>query len=331
LSAGETKTVTHTFDEESSYENLRGKEAVFTIEVQGVKAVQLPELDDEFAQTLGDFNNMVGLREAIRQQLEQNQNQQYDQDYYDGLINEIIDQASVKYPPHMLDEEVEQFLHNLEHNLERDRLDLTTYLKMRELERDAFIESEVKPAAERRLLRSLVLEEFARQESLEVKNEELQYIYYSAQQQVSEFQKSQAGKRQNAREMANNLAMNTINNIFNQRIMQRLKAIATGRGDEPEEEPDVLDALTGAEFETALAEEAEEVELQAQESDAEASLMEATEPLAVSESGEASAAIGADAAEEEEEAALADLDVEVAAPAEAETDDENPDAGEIAA
>lgn len=316
LSAEETKTVTHTFDEESPYEDLRGTEAEFTIVVQNVKAMKLPELNDEFAQTLGDFENLEKLREAIRQQLEQTSSQQYDQEYFDGLINELVEKATVKYPPHMLEEEIEQFLHGLEHNLERDRLDLNTYLKMREMDRETFIEKEVKPAAERRLLRSLVLEEFARRENVEIKNEELQYIYYNAQQQVSEFQKSRTGKRQNPREMANALAVNTLNSIFNQRIMQRLKAIATGKGDEEEEQVEAAEPVEGEPAMESEATAETQVETAAKEE----------QPAAVEQTGEASPVIGDEAAEEEQSAAEADLPN--AEPPQADLDPDNQIAGE---
>ena len=136
LSENDTKTVAHTFDDESPYEDLRGKEAAFTIVVQGIKELHLPELTDEFAQSLGEFENLEGLRNAVRMQLEQNSSQQYDQKYFDELIGEMVEQATIKYPPHLLDEEVEDFIKGLEKNLERDHLDLETYLKMREMDRD---------------------------------------------------------------------------------------------------------------------------------------------------------------------------------------------------
>lgn len=239
LSASDTKDVPYTFTDESPYEDLRGKEVQFTIKVQNIKEMHLPELNDEFAQTLGEFENLEALQKAVRAQLEQNYAQQYDQDYFDELINDLVEQSTVKYPPHMLEEETEQFLHGVEHNLEHDRLDLDTYLKMREMDRETFMEEEVKPAAQRRLIRSLVLEEFARQEKIAVRNEEIQSIYYNALQQMqqsSQLRKIQAKKQQSAREMANSIAMNTVNSIFNQRLMLRLKAIATGKGDE---EPEV--------------------------------------------------------------------------------------------
>lgn len=268
MSADETKTVTHTFSDETSYEELRGKEAEFTITLQSVKEMHLPELNDEFAQTLGEFETLEDLRKAIRSQLEQNYSQQYDQNWFDTLIDDLVALSTVKYPPHMLDEEMEEFVHGVEHNLEHDHLDLDTYLKMREMDRETFNEQEVKPAAQRRLVRSLVLEEFARQENVEVKGDEIQSIYYNALQQMEQSQQLRqirAKNRQSPREMANSIAMNTVNNIFNARMMTRLKAIATGKGDEVVEEEA---ALPEAEAETPVL--AEEVQMSPVASEAEA-------------------------------------------------------------
>lgn len=253
LSADETKTVVHTFSDESPYEDLRGKEAEFTIEVQNIKEMQLPELNDEFAQMLGEFENLEALRKAVQTQLEQTNSQQYNQNYYDELIGTLVDQATVKYPPHMLEDEIEDFIKGLEHNLEHDHLDLETYLKMREMDRETFIENEVKPAAVRRLERSLVLEEFARQEKVEVRSEEIQSIYESALQQMQAskgLRKMQSKNKQTPRDMANNIAINTVNNIFNQRLMARLKAMATGVEDAPDTE---ITEITTLEEATAAA------------------------------------------------------------------------------
>jgi len=237
MSADEVKTVTHKFDEESSLEDLRGKEAEFTITVQNIKKLTLPELNDEFAQSLGEFETLEGLREVVRQQLEQNYNQQYDQNYFDELIEGLVSEATIKYPPHMLEDEIKEFLHGVQHNLERDRLDLETYLKMRDMDRETFIDTEVKPAATRRLERSLVLEEFARRENIEVKTDEVRSIYFAALQQMqqsTELRKMQSRNKQNSQELANSIAINTVNSMFNQRLMSRLKSLATGQPEEEE-------------------------------------------------------------------------------------------------
>lgn len=306
LSANDTKTVTYTFDDESPYEDLRGKEAEFTIVVDNVKEMTLPELTDEFAQSLGDFENVEAVRGAIRTQLEQNISQQYEQDYFDGLVEELVGKAEVKYPPHMLEEEIHQFIHSVEHNLEHDRLDLETYLKMRDMDRETFIETEVKPAAEKRLVRSLVLEEFARRENINVKNEEIQAIYYSALQQTeqsSELKQIRTRNKQSTQDMANSLAMNTVNNIFNRRLMSRLKALATGVS---EEEDETLEEMI--ESETAAAVEDVEIEGVLEEADtAVEGLLDAVSDTAVGEGGESSAPMDEADAAEEQAAAEADL------------------------
>ncbi len=257
LSANDTKTVTHTFSDESPYEDLQGKETIFIIEVDNVKELHLPELNDEFAQNLGEFENVEDLRKAIRTQLEQNYKQEYDQNYFDELIEELVDQATVKYPPHMLDEEVEEFLQGVEHNLEHDRLDLETYLKMREMDRETFIDQEVKPAAQRRLLRSLVLEEFARQENIEVQGDEIRSIYFNAlqrMQQTQEMGNVKSRNKKSSQELANSIAINTVNTIFNQRMMSRLKAIATGIEEETAAQAEVEQPETEQEPEAVAVE-----------------------------------------------------------------------------
>lgn len=326
VSADETKVINHTFSDESPYEDLRGKETAFTITVQSIKEMHLPELNDEFAQTLGEFENVEALRKAVRSQLEQNNAQQYDQNYFEELIDSVVEQATVKYPPHMLEEEIEQFLHGVEHNLEHDRLDLDTYLKMREMDRETFIETEVKPAAERRLVRSLVLEEFAKQEKVEVKSEEIQSIYYNALQQMqqsNELRQIQSRNKQSSREMANSIAMNTVNNIFNARIMGRLKAIAMGKGDEAPEEislPEMVDL--------SAAEEMLEAVDQSETTDQPEGLLEAVEATAA---GENSPITSEQEAIEEQAAAEADLleaDLLSEEPAQADQETDKPAAGE---
>lgn len=281
LSAGDTKAVSYTFADESPYEDLRGKAVTFNITVDSIKEMHLPELNDEFAQTLGEFENVDALRNVVRTQLEQNYTQQHDQKYFDDLVNLLTDQAVVKYPPHMLDEEVEQFIHNMEHNLEHDRLDLDTYLKMRELDRETFVDTEVKPAAERRLIRSLVLEEFARLEGIEVKNEEVQAIYNSAIQQLQQSEQMKKGgsrKNKDSREMANSLAVNTVNSIFNQRLMARLKAIAIGKGDVVEEETPVEEIETAPAGEAIQIDPAAEAEQVSEETTLTSATSEQTNP-----------------------------------------------------
>ena len=253
MSAGENKTWTHTFSQDTEYEDLRGKEAEFTLEIESVKSLALPELNDEFAQSLGQFENMDVVRSAIRTQMERGSQQEYDSSYLNDVISQIVDQSTVEYPPHMLEKEIEDFLHGMEHDLEHEHLDLDTYLKMREMDRETFIDVDVKPAAIRRLQRSLILNELARLESVQLNDQEIRSIYQMAMQQMQspEMKKAQAKNKRSAQEMAESLAISTMNSIFNQRLMARIKAIANGEGDKVDQ-PIVIDETTALDS-TAIA------------------------------------------------------------------------------
>lgn len=267
MTPDQPKTVIHTFSDEGPYEELHGVEAEFTVTVENVKELHLPEINDEFAQSLGEFETLDALKDTIRQQLEQTYSQQFDQNYFNGLIDDLIAVSTVKYPPHLLEEEIDEFVHRFQHSLERDRLDLDTYLKMREMDRETFIETEAKPAAEKRLIQSLVLEEFAKREGIELKDDEIRSVYYAALQQMQQSTKDNklsSKQRKSSRDLINSIAMSTVNNIFNKRLMDRLKAIATG------------EAQLEKEAEAAKADiEAEAVEAQLIESGQEAAAEEA--------------------------------------------------------
>ncbi len=73
LSAGDEKVTSYTFPEDETDPALKGKEVEFTVNVQSVKAVRLPELDAEFAQSVGQFESVEDLTKAVREQLEINQ------------------------------------------------------------------------------------------------------------------------------------------------------------------------------------------------------------------------------------------------------------------
>jgi hypothetical protein len=122
-------------------------------------------------------------------------------------------------------------------------------------------------------------------------------------QQSSDLKRLQTKNKQSSREMANSLAMNTVNNIFNRRMMSRLKAIATGQSEEePESILDMVESETAATIEDA---ETEAILHQAE--DVEGGLLEEAEELAVGESGEASTIRTEDAAEDDQADSVSEL------------------------
>jgi trigger factor len=229
MSADEEKVVHYTYPEDSPYDKLQGKSVDFTIKLQSVKAMQYPELDDEFAKTAGEFETFEDLKKAVVANLEEQHTNEYNDNYLSELIDSIIEQSVVKYPPITLEEEQEHLLHHLQQDLSKQKIDLDTYLKIRQTDREKFLEEEIKPAAKARLERSLVLDKLTDVEKIDVNREDLQSEMTQTLMQLQsdpEFKKYKT--RQKMQELTNAVAYNTANRMMNERLMERLKAIASG-------------------------------------------------------------------------------------------------------
>jgi trigger factor len=231
MSAGEEKDITYTYPEDSQYETLRGAEARFHVKVETVKFRQLPELDDEFAVAHTEFQNIGQLRDEIRTRMEDRAKEEYNQVYGDKILEELVELSTVKFPPQMLQDEVDAMLHDLEHRLEHQQLDIDTYLKSREIDMDALRE-EMKPAAENRLKRLLVLFEVGKKEDIQVRTEDVQAETINTLSQMYNNMPEQAQK-QITREYVNNLTSSVTADLMVRNTLRRLRSIASGM---PEEE-----------------------------------------------------------------------------------------------
>ena len=255
------KTFKYNYPEDSKYDRLRGKEVEFHVVVESVKALHLPELNDEFAQSLGEFENVAKLREMVRTQLETQEKNDYEKTYFDELIDKLVKGAKVSFAPQTLEHEMEHVVESIQQDLGQQRMELETYLKTLKKEKEAWMEEEVKPAARRRLERSLVLDELARLEKIQVKNEELQEEFKSV---ISEMQYNtdakQLQKQLKSERVANAIAMEAASRLLNRHVLDRLKDIATGKAEEKKEETEVIAEEKPAKAKKAAKKEAGAVE-----------------------------------------------------------------------
>ena len=95
LKAGESKVLKHKYPKDHPDESLQGKTVEFAVEVKSVRAMQLPELDDEFAKTTGQFDTLEQLKEALSKDLEARSKSEYDDDYHSKIIEKI---NRISYP-----------------------------------------------------------------------------------------------------------------------------------------------------------------------------------------------------------------------------------------
>jgi trigger factor len=233
LSAGDEKTMSYTFEEDSGYESLQGKEAEFTVVVENVKARTLPELTDELAQAQGEYENLEALREDIRKRLIEREQEQYDREYEDKLFEELLNVSSVKYPPQLVEREMEEMIHQLEHRLEQQGMDMDLYLKTRQQDMDSFRE-ELKPVAETRAKKYLVLFEVARQEEVQVDPNEVQAETINTLSMAAQNMSREDVRKMTSEETVSRLASDVTYDLLIRKTTEKLRSIFKGEAQEPE-------------------------------------------------------------------------------------------------
>ncbi len=227
LSAGEQKTISHTFSDDSTYESLRGKSAEFNITVETVKSRALPELNDEFAHQVGEYETLEALTTDIRASLEAERKQDYEDEYNDKIAAELFKLATWKYPPQMLDHEMHLFQDQLENRLSQQNMDMETYLKIRQLD-EVGLKEEIKPLAEERLKRTLILMEIARQQDLKVTEEELSTESMRTMDRLSHMVPADKARKTFTDEFVRNLIGNIGADLLIQHTWEYLHTIARG-------------------------------------------------------------------------------------------------------
>ena len=235
LSVGENKSFNHKYKKDDKDETLQGQTIKFDVTVKMVRGSTLPELNDEFAKQAGPFENLQALREAIKANLDTQSKGQYDDDYFARLMEKIKEGAVIKYPPQVVDHEVEHVMEDLKSRLVEQNIDMATYLKSREMDEEKFVAEEARPIAIKRLERSLVMDEIAKLEKIEVSQEMLQSSFqqtWGEYQGDTGFQKMTRGKSQPPKQLMNAVAMESANRAYVQQTLNRMKDIAAGSAPE---------------------------------------------------------------------------------------------------
>ncbi len=92
-------------------------------------------MNDEFIHNFGEFANVDEFKSEVRKQLEANNLAEYDYGYYKQIIDKIKTGATIKYPPQLLEEEKQEVIKGIEHDLSHQKMDLESYLKVRQMTR----------------------------------------------------------------------------------------------------------------------------------------------------------------------------------------------------
>jgi trigger factor len=172
IEAGEARVLSHTFGDEYPAEELRGKAATFEISCQEVKSRFVPEWSDDLAQAVGDYETLLDLRVKAREGLAESAEREAEAEYAEKALEKVGEGSTVTYPPLLADQEVDDLLHDIVHRLEAQNLTLEDYLKA-ENQTEAEVRVDLRPRAEERVKRALMLGKVVDEEGLTVSDDEI--------------------------------------------------------------------------------------------------------------------------------------------------------------
>ena len=171
--AGEDVEVNVTFPEQYQAAELAGKAAVFKVKINEVKTKELPELDDEFAQDVSEFDTLAEYRESVKKRLEEQKQEEARRTKEDEAIQKIIDKSKMDIPDAMIETQCETMLDEFAQRIAQSGLSMEQYLQFSGLTVDALMD-QVRPEAISRIKSSLVLEKIAEEENIQATEEELE-------------------------------------------------------------------------------------------------------------------------------------------------------------
>jgi trigger factor len=299
---------------------IAGKTGHFEVKLDEIRVEVLPALDDEFAMTVGDYEDLEDLRTKLRASLLEEAEASAEQAYQEQIWEALLEMATIEYPEVLVERELASMRAQLEQRLQQQGIDLETYFKLTGSSEEEWT-AQARPQAVDNIKRTLVVGELIEQEDLEAGNDEIDAeidgMLGSLGDQADQLRAMFAAPRGR---------LSVADSILTRKAVEQITAIA--RGEDPHKGGERLEAEEEAE-DTAEPEsevpvdeigqdEAAADELEAEDDDVpEPEPQEVTEQaLASSDAGkdnESSEVSGSEAAEAESEQTASALGVEIEA------------------
>ena len=164
------------FPEEYHVEELKGQPVVFKVKVNDITEKELPELDDEFAKDVSEFETFDEYKESVREKLQKEMDKNAENDFEDRLIDVVIENMEAEIPEVMIESRIDDMVHDFGHRLEHQGMNLDLYLQYTGMEMESFRKT-FREQAERQVKIRLALEKIAELESLAPSDEKLEEEY----------------------------------------------------------------------------------------------------------------------------------------------------------
>ena len=176
MNAGGSKDVVVTFPEDYHSEDLKGKEAVFAVEINEIKETQLPHIDDEFVKDTTEFETLEELKNDIRAKAAENKKKSAEDAMKNEVVEKLAENIEVEIPEVMVKNEVDNMLKDFENNLRYQGMDLNTYYQYTGTSKEV-LEDQMKEDAEKGVRISLAVDAVSKSEGVEATEEDMEAEY----------------------------------------------------------------------------------------------------------------------------------------------------------
>lgn len=169
---GEELEVNVTFPENYQAKELEGKPALFKVVIKEIKVKELPELDDDFAQDVSEFDTLDEYKESVKNSIKESKERDAKVAKENAVVDKIIENATMEIPDPMIDFQVNQMAEEFTQRLQSQGLSVQQYFQFTGMDANKFL-ADLKPQALKRIHSRLVLEAIAKAENIETSDEEL--------------------------------------------------------------------------------------------------------------------------------------------------------------
>nr|WP_092068847.1 trigger factor [Dendrosporobacter quercicolus]NSL47248.1 trigger factor [Dendrosporobacter quercicolus DSM 1736]SDL82168.1 trigger factor [Dendrosporobacter quercicolus] len=171
--AGEEREVSVSFPEDYHVKELAGKAAVFKVKIHDVKRKELPELDDDFAKDVSEFDTVEELKADIKNKLEQTAQEKTERDFRAAVVKQAVENSTVDIPEIMIEQRIDHMLNELDISLQNRGMNLENYMQYAKMDISALRQS-YRDAALLNVKTDLMLEAVGKTEAVEVKPEDME-------------------------------------------------------------------------------------------------------------------------------------------------------------
>lgn len=169
---GDELDVNVTFPEEYHAEELAGKPAVFKVKINEIKMEELPELDDEFAQDVSEFDTLAEYKESVEKKLVERKETEGKREQENEAIDKIVEDSQMEIPDVMVDNQARSMIDDFASRISQQGLSMEQYMQLSGTTADQMLE-QMKPEALKRIQSTLVLEEIVKKEDIQISEEDV--------------------------------------------------------------------------------------------------------------------------------------------------------------